>query len=153
MSDDPQPPLNPARRRLLDGAIAASACGAAVTVVRATARFAAAPDDRAAAGASTVLRAEVTAAGSKLVVVGDEPVIVIALPGGELRALSARCTHLGCAVTFERASGELACPCHGGRFSPDGRVLAGPPPSPLASFEVTDAGDAVVVERRRAWTG
>ena len=124
-----------------------------MTVARATARFAAPPDDRPASGAATVVRAEVAAAGSKLVVVGDEPVIVIALPGAELRALSARCTHLGCAVSFERASGELVCPCHGGRFAADGRVLAGPPPSPLAAFEVTDAGDAVVVERRRAWTG
>jgi cytochrome b6-f complex iron-sulfur subunit len=151
MSDDPQPPPDPARRRLLDGAIAATACGAVASVGSAAVRFASPPDDRAAAGSATVPRAEVASAGSKLVVVGDEPVVVIALPGGEIRARSARCTHLGCAVRFERTARELVCPCHGGRFAADGRVLAGPPPSPLARFEVTDAGDAVVIERRRAW--
>lgn len=154
MSDDPQHPTNPTRRRLLDGAIALTACGATAAVAVPAARFALPPDDHARAGASVTLRRdEVRAAGSRLVEVGGEPVLVVALPDGEVRALSARCTHLGCTVRFARASGEIECPCHGARFDADGRVLAGPAPAPLATWEVTEAGDTLTIERRRAWTG
>lgn len=153
MSDPPAPP-DPARRRLLDGAIAASACAAAAATAVPAARFAAPPDDPTTTAArATVRRAEVLAAGSKLVAVGGEPVLVVALPGGSLRALSARCTHLGCIVRLAREGAALECPCHGGRFALDGRVLAGPAPAPLAAFEVTERGDEALVARRPAWNG
>ncbi|MGW5478417.1 FAD-dependent oxidoreductase [Streptomyces sp. NPDC004008] len=50
---------------------------------------------------------------------------------GQLRALSARCTHLGCLVAFNRAEQAWECPCHGSRFGLDGRVLQGPATRPL----------------------
>ncbi len=115
-------------------------------------RFATPPSEGSASGSATVRRADVLAAGAKLVEVGGDAVLVIAV-GEELRAFSARCTHLGCAVRYERATSEFACPCHAGRYAADGRVLSGPPPAPLQEYEVTVAGDDVVIERRRAWTG
>ena len=45
---------------------------------------------------------------------------------GEVRALSARCTHLGCIVAWNDAEQSWDCPCHGSRFAPDGTVLQGP---------------------------
>jgi glycine/D-amino acid oxidase-like deaminating enzyme/nitrite reductase/ring-hydroxylating ferredoxin subunit len=45
---------------------------------------------------------------------------------GALHAVSARCTHLGCLVTWNTAERSWDCPCHGSRFDPDGRVLQGP---------------------------
>ena len=45
---------------------------------------------------------------------------------GQLHALSARCTHLGCIVAWNTASGTWDCPCHGSRFDTDGRVLEAP---------------------------
>ncbi|MFE9448090.1 FAD-dependent oxidoreductase [Streptomyces sp. NPDC006739] len=50
---------------------------------------------------------------------------------GRLQAVSARCTHLGCIVSFNRAEQAWECPCHGSRFAPDGRVLQGPAVRPL----------------------
>ena len=45
---------------------------------------------------------------------------------GELHALSARCTHLGCLVAFNTAERSWDCPCHGSRFDLDGKVIQGP---------------------------
>ncbi len=50
---------------------------------------------------------------------------------GELHAVSAICTHLGCEVRFNAAETSWDCPCHGSRFSVDGEVLEGPAVNPL----------------------
>ncbi len=54
-----------------------------------------------------------------------EDVIVCRAEDGEIRALSATCTHLGCKIT-QYADGLLVCPCHGSRFRLDGTVARGP---------------------------
>ena len=45
---------------------------------------------------------------------------------GELHALSARCTHLGCLVGWSSADRAWECPCHGSRFAADGTLVQGP---------------------------
>lgn len=56
---------------------------------------------------------------------------------GTLRAVSARCTHLGCLVSFNEAETTWECPCHGSRFATDGAVLQGPATKPLEQLDVT----------------
>jgi glycine/D-amino acid oxidase-like deaminating enzyme/nitrite reductase/ring-hydroxylating ferredoxin subunit len=51
---------------------------------------------------------------------------------GALHRLSARCTHLGCIVSWNETEGTWDCPCHGGRFSSTGAVIYGPPVSDLS---------------------
>ena len=53
--------------------------------------------------------------------------------GGELRAVSAVCTHMGCLVGWNPVDRTWDCPCHGSRFADDGRVLHGPATEPLGA--------------------
>jgi glycine/D-amino acid oxidase-like deaminating enzyme/nitrite reductase/ring-hydroxylating ferredoxin subunit len=59
--------------------------------------------------------------------------------GGLLHAVSARCTHLGCQVSFNRAERSWDCPCHGSRFALDGSVLSGPATTGLRSIDRPNA--------------
>jgi cytochrome b6-f complex iron-sulfur subunit len=64
-------------------------------------------------------------------------------------AVAAVCTHLGCVVS-PTAEG-FDCPCHGSRFSRDGRVVQGPAPSPLTWYELSLAPDGqLVVDTRKS---
>lgn len=60
---------------------------------------------------------------------------------GEVRVMSARCTHLGCLVSFNDAEREWQCPCHGSRFDLEGCVLSGPASRPLAPYDKGDEDD------------
>jgi cytochrome b6-f complex iron-sulfur subunit len=68
---------------------------------------------------------------------------VVYLPGRKLfivrdqkgfLCLSARCTHLGCLVVWNRDHHMFLCPCHGGKYDAEGRNVEGPPPRPLELF-------------------
>ena len=50
-------------------------------------------------------------------------------------AISTRCAHLGCPVRFVRAAGNFICPCHGGVYDFEGKVIGGPPVRPLDRFQ------------------
>ena len=60
--------------------------------------------------------------------------------GGGLHAMSAACTHLGCAVSWNPAERSWDCPCHGSRFSAEGAVLHGPANAALSAEEL-EAGE------------
>lgn len=45
---------------------------------------------------------------------------------GNLHVVDPTCTHMGCSVVWNNAERTWECPCHGARYSPDGKVLTGP---------------------------
>jgi glycine/D-amino acid oxidase-like deaminating enzyme/nitrite reductase/ring-hydroxylating ferredoxin subunit len=45
---------------------------------------------------------------------------------GKFHVVSAVCTHLACDVAWNKGEQTWDCPCHGSRFSPDGKVINGP---------------------------
>lgn len=68
----------------------------------------------------------------KIVRVRGERLAVYRDARGNLHAVTAVCTHLGCIVKFNAAERTWDCPCHGSRFDPDGAVLDGPATRALA---------------------
>lgn len=65
-----------------------------------------------------------------------QQVVYLDREGDGYRAISATCTHLGCRVTWDAAKTQFLCPCHGGVYDREGRVVAGPPPAPLPRVNV-----------------
>lgn len=61
------------------------------------------------------------------------------------RVFNATCTHLGCLVKWEASSNRFFCPCHGGIYNADGKVLSGPPPAALKEHKVKVADGKVVI--------
>jgi menaquinol-cytochrome c reductase iron-sulfur subunit len=54
----------------------------------------------------------------------------------EFTAFSVNCTHLGCPVRWLPDADLFMCPCHGGVYNNQGKVVAGPPPKSLYKYPV-----------------
>ena len=63
--------------------------------------------------------------------------VLLVRKNGELIGLQASCTHLGCTVAWNGATGRVECPCHGARYDLSGQVLRGPARDPLARLQLT----------------
>lgn len=61
----------------------------------------------------------------------DNPLAVYKDENGKVSVFSAKCTHLGCSVTWNPLEESFDCPCHGSRFFNNGKVINGPANSPL----------------------
>ena len=84
----------------------------------------------------------------RVVVVAQEPVIIVNTPAGGLKAFSAICTHLGCIVFWHPERQVIHSPCHDGLFNPvTGDVISGPPPRPLPLYELAVKDGKVYVGR------
>ena len=76
----------------------------------------------------------------------DRRVVYLVRHGNDVRALDSTCTHLGCRTRFNADSKRIECPCHGGMYDAAGKVVGGPPPSPLQTLPTRVQDDHVFVE-------
>ena len=75
----------------------------------------------------------------------EDHCILIRTGEQQFAAFSQKCTHLSCAVYYDRAEDALVCPCHKGYFSAkDGAVLQGPPPRPLPRIVLKQRGNQLI---------
>jgi Rieske Fe-S protein len=72
-----------------------------------------------------------------------DPVILIQVDETTWRAVTARCTHLGCQVRPSRQF--LRCPCHGSTFDLNGRVVRGPAQKALVTYPVEIKEDRIEI--------
>ncbi len=72
--------------------------------------------------------------------------VLIGKHGGGFAAFDARCTHMGCPVSYEVQSGGFYCPCHSGRYDLSGKPVSGPPKASLTLLSVSIEGGRLVVK-------
>jgi Rieske Fe-S protein len=68
---------------------------------------------------------------------GGQKVAVYKDPQAQLHVFSAVCPHLGCYVRWNNDEKSFDCPCHGSRFSCEGKVVNGPAISDLNPLQIT----------------
>ena len=68
---------------------------------------------------------------------------------GQLYALIAICTHLGCPPNWLAAQNKFKCPCHGSGYYRSGVNFEGPTPRPLerAAISVDPADGQIVIDK------
>jgi len=90
-------------------------------------------------------KAEIPVNGTKDLMIGLTPAIVLNTRDKGFLAFSKVCTHLGCLVKYDKGKLLFICPCHAGMFDLEGNVVSGPPPKPLEKFAVKVEGDNLVI--------
>lgn len=76
----------------------------------------------------------------------DRAVWVVRRGESDFWVYNPHCTHLGCAYHWDDTKQRFLCPCHGGVFTIDGTVVAGPPPRPLDTLEWKMQNDVLLVQ-------
>jgi Rieske Fe-S protein len=64
---------------------------------------------------------------------------------GSLHAVNPACTHMKCMVAWNGAERSWDCPCHGTRYSAEGKVLTGPADTHL---EVLPIGSLIATDKK-----
>jgi len=70
--------------------------------------------------------------------------------GGQVRALSAICTHMGCHLNWSAGHDRFECLCHASAFNRQGQVVAGGPWASLPPIIARVEGDRIYVWGTRA---
>jgi Rieske Fe-S protein len=75
--------------------------------------------------------------GKEILIVRDGP--------GSAHSFESKCPHEGCDVNFAPERQRIECPCHDAVFDLTGKVLQGPPPRPLESYQTIVDGDRILI--------
>jgi hypothetical protein len=73
---------------------------------------------------------------SKVIRFEDHTIALSKDEKGNLHAIDPICTHMGCSVSWNAAEKTWDCPCHGSRFSIEGKVLTGPADKDLKKIDL-----------------
>lgn len=137
------------RRRFLGVLIGGMAAAVAAAVGWPVYRYLAPQSAKGEGEPVVVPEAELGEGQAKFFQYAGSSAVLVRKHGGQVVAFSAVCTHLGCIVQWEKEKQEFLCPCHGGRFTAEGAVIAGPPPKPLSRLDVAVSGGKIVIGKQR----
>lgn len=146
---------DPTRREFVDTLVGCSLGLSALAALYPAVAFVIPPEE-AEAAASVVLpflAEDMPPDSGRVFQFGSQPGLVIKTSTGEVRAFSAKCTHLSCIVEYHQESSRILCNCHAGWYDLKGKNVAGPPPSPLEAYAVNlrrrqeNDGHEIVVSR------
>ena len=137
--------MDDGRRKFLGICLGGLAALAAAAVAFPVFRYLAPRSVKTTNGKVTIPEKDVPEGEAKFFEYAGSSAVLIRKKGGELIAISAVCTHLGCIVQWEKDKQTFLCPCHAGRFTPEGAVISGPPPKPLAKIPISVANGNIIV--------
>jgi Rieske Fe-S protein len=139
----------PSRRSFLNWFLGTSVGAVCVSALYPVARYVIPPDVPESESLRVVAaqEGELRPNEAKIFRFGSRPGILVRTEQGDYRAFSATCTHLNCTVQYRADLQHIWCACHNGHFDLTGRNIAGPPPTPLESYEVNVAGGEIVVSK------
>jgi len=89
-----------------------------------------------------ILPGEIAEGTARIGTLSGRPTLIIR-KNGQLLAYDALCTHLGCIVKWDAQESSIECPCHGGVFASNGKVVAGPPPKNLLPVSLKVDGQRI----------
>ncbi len=133
------------RRQFLGLCLGGFAAGAFAAIAYPVFRYLSPKSEQGEKGKVTIQLSELSADGAKFFQFAGSSAVLVRRKGGDMIALSAVCTHLGCIVQWHKESEEFICPCHAGRYSPDGAVVSGPPPKPLPRLPIAVVNGTITV--------
>ena len=133
------------RRKFLIASLGGVAALAAGAIIYPIYRYLAPVNEKETGVKVSFAESDVPPGGAKFFQFRGETGVVIRKRGGELVALSAVCTHLGCIVQWQSDRQDFLCPCHAGRYSAEGKVVSGPPPKPLVRLPFTVANGTITI--------
>jgi len=133
------------RRKFLGTCLAGAAAAAAAAVGYPVFRYLSPKQGESGAAKVVFAENEVPEGEAKFFEYAGSSAVLVKTKTGQLVALSAVCTHLGCIVQWEKEQQDFLCPCHAGKYTPEGAVISGPPPRPLAKIPVTVAEGKITV--------
>ncbi|MBA3488031.1 MAG: FAD-dependent oxidoreductase [Longispora sp.] len=85
--------------------------------------------------ADSTLVTELAVGEARILSINGEKAAVYRDEQGDVYAVSATCTHMGCTVDWNGEDKSWDCPCHGSRFDHTGAVLNGPAKRDLPSMK------------------
>ena len=138
------------RRRFMDWFVGTTGGALSLSILYPVARYLVPPEIEESAARSVALAVrpgEVKPDSGQIFRFGNQPGIFVRTPAGDLRAVSAICTHLACIVQYRSDLTHIWCACHNGHFDLNDRNIAGLPPRPLEQFSVNVRGDRLVVSK------
>ncbi len=136
---------NDGRRKFLGVCLAGATAAAAVAAGYPVFRFLAPKSGQGGAQKLVIPAGELREGEARFFEYAGASAVLVKTQSGELVALSAVCTHLGCIVQWVKEKQQFLCPCHAGQFAIDGSVLSGPPPRPLAKIPIVQTEGNITV--------
>lgn len=136
---------NDGRRKFLGVCLAGATAAAVVAAAYPVFRYLAPRPGQLGADKMVFAVADIPEGEAKFFEYAGSAAVLVKTKTGDLLALSAVCTHLGCIVQWEKDKQDFICPCHAGHYAPDGTVLSGPPPRPLAKIAFSVAEGKITV--------
>src|SRR5436189_3452387 len=139
----------PTRRSFLDYLLGSTAVATLGAIVYPIFRFMSPPQIVESTENSVVAAklGEVPLNSGKIFKFGNKPGILVRTSAGELKAVSAVCTHLECIVQYRPDTKQIWCACHNGQYNLNGKNIGGPPPRPLEEYAVNLRGDDIRATR------